>query len=213
MGKPEWRRRMEAVRDALPETERAQRSVRLCGLVEREVLSPMRRRAGRPLTVCAYAAFRSEADPLPLIRTCWEQGDTVAAARIQGGELTWRLVREPGDWQPGKWSVPEPDPARTEPLPADLAPDAVLVPGLAFHPSGGRLGYGGGYYDRMYAGERAKGRENIVWIGFALSPQISPFSLPVEPHDLALDALATDEEICWLPKEGEGKSWSWRGML
>ena len=201
MRKSEWRKRMEAVRDALPEAERIQRSARLCELVEREVLSPMRSRIGRSLTVCGYAAFRSEADPMPLIRTCWQAGDTVAASRIERSELAWRIVCEPGDWQPGTWGIPEPNPAMTEELPATQTPDAVLVPGLAFHPSGGRLGYGGGYYDRMYASERAKGRRSICWIGFALSPQIASIALPVEAHDLVLDVLATDEGVIWLAKE------------
>lgn len=199
--KSEWRRRMAAVRDALPPGERSDRSLRLCERVEREVLAPMRIRLGRPLTVGVYAAFRSEADPLPLVRTCWLAGDTVAATRIEGGELAWRIVREPGDWQPGAWGIPEPDPARTAALPASQAPDAVLVPGLAYHPAGGRLGYGGGYYDRLYAKERAAGRRNICWIGFALSPQVVTSKLPTESHDLRLDILVTDEKVIWLSRE------------
>lgn len=199
--KSEWRRRMAAVRDALPFRERADRSMQLCGRVEREVLAPMRDRLGRPLTVGVYAAFRSEADPLPLVRTCWRAGDTVAAPRIEGGQLAWRIVRDPGDWRPGAWGVPEPDPASTAALPEETAPDAVLVPGLAFHPSGGRLGYGGGYYDRLYAKERAAGRSGICWIGFALSPQIAAREVPVEAHDLRLDVLATDDAVIWLSKE------------
>ncbi len=201
--KSEWRRRMTAVRDALLPAERTDRSLRLCERVECEVLAPMRRRLRRPLAVGVYAAFRSEADPLPLVRTCWLAGDTVAASRIEGGELAWRIVRDPEDWQPGAWGIPEPDPARTAALPAAKAPDIVLVPGLAFHPAGGRLGYGGGYYDRLYAKERAAGRSNICWIGFALTPQVTTRELPVEAHDLPLDALATDEEVIWLSKERE----------
>jgi len=197
--KSEWRKRMTAVRDALLSDERTDRSRRLCERVEREVLAPMRSRLQRPLAVGVYAAYRSEADPLPLVRTCWLEGDTVAAARIEGGELAWRIVREPEDWQPGAWGIPEPDPARTAALQA--APDAVLVPGLAFHPAGGRLGYGGGYYDRLYAKERAAGRRNICWIGFALAPQVTTRELPVEAHDLPLDVLATDEKVIWLSGE------------
>lgn len=199
--KSEWRSRMAGVRDALPSGERSDRSMRLCERVEREVLAPMRRRLRRPLTVGAYAAIRSEADPMPLVRTCWLAGDTVAAVRIEGGDLVWRIVRAPEDWQPGSWNIPEPDPSRTAALPAARAPDAVLVPGLAFHPAGGRLGYGGGYYDRLYAKERAAGRGNICWIGFALAPQVTTRELPAEGHDLPLDALVTDEAVIWLPKE------------
>ena len=200
MTKSAWRKRMAAVRDALPAADRERMSMRLCGHVEREVLAPLRRRLGRPLTIGVYGAFRSEADPLALVRSCWRQGDTVAAARIAGSELAWRIVREPGDWQVSARGIPEPQPARTAALPTAQAPDAVLVPGLAFHPAGGRLGYGGGYYDRMYAKEWAQGRRNICWIGFAFSVQVVASALPAEAHDLALDVLATDEGVCWLTK-------------
>lgn len=196
--KTELRKRMAAVRDALPSAERSRLSGLLCLGVEREILSPMRNRLARPLIVGAYAAFRSEADPLPLVRKCWEEGDVVAAPRVAGSGMEWRLVREPDDWRPGAWGVPEPDPARTELLPSGLSIDAVLVPGLAFHRSGGRLGYGGGYYDRYFAEEAARGSTRTVWIGFAFALQLTDQPLPREPHDLALDALATDEEIIWL---------------
>ena len=188
---------MAAARDVLPAAERARLSERLCGNVERDVLAPMRSRLGRALTVCVYGAFRSEADPIPLVERCWQAGDTVAAPRIVGGDLEWRVLRDPGCWRAGTWGVPEPDPARTEPLPAERPPDAVLVPGLAFHRDGSRLGYGGGYYDRLYAAERARGNGDICWIGFAFSLQVTVERFPVEEHDLDLDVLATDEGTVW----------------
>jgi 5-formyltetrahydrofolate cyclo-ligase len=117
---------------------------------------------------------------------------------MNGRHMEWRVISGPDDWKPGAWGMPEPDLSRTTPLPDDVCPDAVLVPGLAFHPDGSRLGYGGGFYDRMYAAESARGRGSICWIGFAFSLQISDEPLPREPHDLALDVLATEEKLIWL---------------
>lgn len=186
---------MIAIRDALTAAERAQLSDMLCRHVEADVLSPIRKRLGRPLTICVYAAFRSEADPRSLIDECWRQGDTVAAPRIDNRDLAWRIVQKPDDWQPGRWGLPEPVLSKTKTLPGDQPPDAVLVPGLAFHPQGDRLGYGGGYYDRFYAALRQSGHAEVCWIGFALSPQVVSAHLPTEPHDLKVDVLATDEGI------------------
>ncbi len=200
MSKAERRKRMAAVRDAIPAQERAALSERLCRRVEQEVLSPLRRRLGRPLTVCVYGAFRSEADPQHLARLCREAGDAVAAPRISGRAMEWRMVDGPADWRPGAWGVPEPDLSRTQPLPAGVTPDAVLVPGLAYDEEGGRLGYGGGYYDRMYAAETAEGNLPICWIGFAFSRQIVPEPLPKDPHDLILDVLATEERSIWFQR-------------
>ncbi|WP_276353886.1 5-formyltetrahydrofolate cyclo-ligase [Cohnella caldifontis] len=203
LAKAELRRRAASLRDAIPAAERAVLSERLCRTVEREVLAPLRERLGRPLTVGVYAAFRSEADPLPLARLCWAAGDGTAAPRVVGDVLAWRVVRGPDDWRPGRWGVPEPDLTRTDPLPPERPLDAVLVPGLAFHADGSRLGYGGGYYDRLFAAETARGNGETLWIGFAFSRQLTADPLPQEPHDLELDALATDDGVLWLDKGGK----------
>ncbi len=68
-----------------------------------------------------------------------------------------------------------------------LRPDVLLVPLLAFDAAGGRLGYGGGYYDRTLAalpGRRA--------IGCAFSAQ-QVTEVPMGPHDVPLDLVATEE--------------------
>lgn len=202
--KAEWRRRMAAVRESLPVAERRRLSERLCSQVEDRILDPLRRRLGRPLGVCAYAAFRSEADPFPLLERCWEMGDTIFAPRIlPGGEgMQLRKVEAFSNWTPGKWGVPEPDVLHTS-LREDNQPiDIVLVPGLAFNVQGGRLGYGGGYYDRLFENSRINRNMDPLWIGFAFSAQVVDEPLPVEPHDLSLNGLATDAGVIWFGQEG-----------
>lgn len=197
--KREWRGRLTASRDSLTPEERERRSASLCSLVEAHVLNPLRSKLDRPLSLCMYAPFRSEASPLPLLLKCWERGDVTIAPRIlqdrAGMEL--RKVEALTDWIPGKWGVPEPDPLqtclidRTEPL------DVVLVPGIVFNEKGGRVGYGGGYYDRLYQQELDKCRSGTLWIGFAFSIQVVTVNLPMESHDLELNGLATDEKFIW----------------
>jgi 5-formyltetrahydrofolate cyclo-ligase len=204
-GKPsklEWRRRMTVVRDELAPDERERRSIRLCNQLEAEIFSPLRRRLGRPLSLCVYAPFRSEASPFPLLYTCWEMGDLIVAPRIlpAGEGMELRKVEALSNWIPGKWGVQEPDLLQTSLMDRTQPLDVVLVPGIAFNDIGGRLGYGGGYYDRLYAEEQAKGNTETLWIGFAFSNQVVPEPLPMEPHDLRLDVLATDEQITWLNK-------------
>ncbi len=196
--KSEWRSRMRAVRDALPPRERAALSERSCERLSERILKPMRAALNRPLRVAAYAAFRSEADPVRLMADCLAQGDALLAPRIlPGGEgMELRRVEALTSWVPGRWGVPEPDPGTTVPWETGIAPDVVLVPGLAFDEFGGRLGYGGGYYDRLYEtlrgnGETPPGR----WIGFAYEQQVVAWPIPAEPHDLRLDALATDAGV------------------
>jgi 5-formyltetrahydrofolate cyclo-ligase len=197
-------------RNAVPDGERSEMSALLCRVTERELLAPMRKRLGRPLAVCLYGAFRSEADPADLAASCLGKGDAIYAPRVVPGgeEMEVRRLASPADWTRGRYGVPEPDPDRTEPLGReDLAGalDLVLVPGLAFDRQGRRLGYGGGHYDRLYRLVRAivppeasdSDGGKPLWVGFAFSFQIAGEALPVEPHDLRLDAVATERGIIW----------------
>lgn len=68
--------------------------------------------------------------------------------------------------------------------------DAVIVPGVAFDHSGGRLGYGGGYYDRFLP----KLRPDTVKIGVAYELQLIK-QIPVEEHDVHLDRIVTETGI------------------
>jgi 5-formyltetrahydrofolate cyclo-ligase len=197
--KLEWRRRMTVMRDELAPDERERRSIRLCNQLEAEIFSPLRYRLGRPLSLCVYAPFRSEASPFALLNTCWKMGDLTVAPRIlpAGEGMELRKVEALSNWIPGKWGIPEPDLLQTSLMDRTQPLDAVLVPGIAFNEIGGRLGYGGGYYDRLYAEEQGKGNTGTLWIGFAFSNQVVSEALPMEPHDLRLDVLATDEHINW----------------
>ncbi|WP_256759022.1 5-formyltetrahydrofolate cyclo-ligase [Cohnella sp. WQ 127256] len=197
--KTRWRRQMAAVRDSLSLEDREQRSLKLCSLLEQNMLRIIRNRLNRPLNLCAYAPFRSEASPLPLLEWCWEKGDQIFAPRMlsdkEGMEL--RKVETLSNWIPGRWGVPEPDPKCTSLLEITQPVDVVLVPGMAFNLQGGRLGYGGGYYDRLYAEIEQTRNDNTQWIGFAYANQVVTERLPMESHDLRLNGLATDEQAIW----------------
>ncbi|MFN3537371.1 MAG: 5-formyltetrahydrofolate cyclo-ligase, partial [Brevundimonas sp.] len=95
-------------------------------------------------------------------------------------------------WRPG-------DPLELDqagcPAPLDLAgevtPDLIMVPLLAFDASGGRLGQGGGYYDRTLEALRAGGMPRIAAIGLAYAAQEMD-TLPLDAHDQPLDGVLTE---------------------
>ena len=70
--------------------------------------------------------------------------------------------------------------------------DLVLVPGLAFDATGGRLGRGGGFYDRLLAA-RDPARTRLIGVGFAFQCLEQP--LPLAAHDVKLDAVCTDAGV------------------
>ena len=66
--------------------------------------------------------------------------------------------------------------------------DVVLVPGLAFDMRGGRIGYGGGIYDRLLA----RLRPGVLRVALAFDCQLQREVLPQEPHDLQMDYIVTE---------------------
>ncbi len=66
--------------------------------------------------------------------------------------------------------------------------DVIIVPGIAFDFNKGRIGYGGGFYDRVLANTKA------FKIGVAFSFQIFE-RLPLEPHDQKVDLIITESLI------------------
>lgn len=96
--------------------------------------------------------------------------------------LTWHAAAQAADLSPGRMGILEPDPLRS-PAVDPLEIDLVLVPGLGFSLEGGRLGFGGGYYDRFLA----KVRPDTAIIAVCLSCQLVPAEdLPLEPHDVRI---------------------------
>lgn len=87
----------------------------------------------------------------------------------------------------GKMDIPEP----LDPRVADAAEiDVALIPGLAFDVSGGRIGYGGGVYDRLLPQLRA----GTLRIALAYDFQVSRAPLPQEAHDLTVDYIVTEKQ-------------------
>lgn len=88
----------------------------------------------------------------------------------------------------GSYGIREPDAAC--PLLALRDIDAVLVPGLAWDRRGRRLGRGAGYYDRLFADPEWR----AFRCGLFFAVQEIP-GIPVDPWDVALDAVVTEKEI------------------
>jgi len=102
--------------------------------------------------------------------------------------LTFRLWR-PGDpLVGGRFGLSEPAPGA-----AEIAPKILLAPLLAFDERGGRLGFGGGYYDATLAKLRASGAF-LAAGGLAFSRQQAD-AVPMEKHDAALDFVITEVNI------------------
>ncbi|GMU73322.1 MAG: 5-formyltetrahydrofolate cyclo-ligase [Burkholderiales bacterium] len=173
---------MVAARDALDPTWRARASAEL---VERIASLPTFARAR---SVLLTAPFRSEWDAAPLIERALAHGKDVSLPRVNEPERMLEICRieDPAtDIVPGHRGIPEPSGRCIEIVPASI--DWVLVPGIAFDPTGARLGYGGGYYDRLLpilAADAAR-------VAGAFSVQIVA-RVPSAPHDIRMDTVVSE---------------------
>jgi 5-formyltetrahydrofolate cyclo-ligase len=156
-------------------------------------------RNGDRLTLFSYLSFGSEISTTPLIEHCWSRGDRVLAPRVNPASRTMELrqIGQHGDMVAGIWNIPEPALTCGEWAPETWPGiDWVVVPGLAFDRNGGRIGYGGGYYDRftvqVEAGKRDSGCAGPLYVSLLLSGQLLE-QVPMEPRDLRVDVLFTPE--------------------
>jgi 5-formyltetrahydrofolate cyclo-ligase len=139
------------------------------------------------LIVSGFFPFKSEIDVLPLLARLDSEG-WVTALPIVVAERQPLVFRQwaPGqETVPGIWDIPMP-PAEA----AEVDPDVLLVPLLAFDKAGYRLGYGGGYYDRTLA--RLRALKDVTAIGICYAEQEVP-RVPHGPGDEPLDFILTPD--------------------
>ena len=84
--------------------------------------------------------------------------------------------------------IPEPAPGCARVDASDV--DWVLVPGVAFDRTGARIGYGGGYYDRLLPMLPPRAAR----VAGAFSMQIVD-EVPSAPHDITMDAVVTEDGV------------------
>ncbi|NMO95740.1 5-formyltetrahydrofolate cyclo-ligase [Paenibacillus lemnae] len=186
--KRELRSRAGVLRDALGSELRQRLSMEAClhstrWMQEKGISSMM-----------VYLPFRSELDTWPMIHWAWDHGVTVAVPRSLKGTRDMELycLSREDELIVGAYGIREPDPQTADAF--QEIPEVIWVPGLAFDVQGGRLGYGGGYYDTLCSRLRAltmEGGKRPLWMGIGCSPQLME-NVPMDDHDLRLDGLVTD---------------------
>lgn len=138
------------------------------------------------LVVSGFTPFADEIDVVPLMARLAGESWRTALPVVVGRDkpLMFRA------WAPGEptiagaWSIPVP--LETA---AEVEPDVLLVPMLAFDAAGFRLGYGGGFYDRTLEALRAV--KPVVAVGVAFAAQ-ELAQVPRGRHDEALDWILTE---------------------
>jgi len=136
--------------------------------------------------VALYASFRAELSTLPAAQALRSHGVRLCYPRVspKGRLLSFHEVSDESVLHPNRLGIPEPPEAL--PLVAPSAIDVIVVPGLAFDPLGGRVGWGGAYYDTTLAAA-----QRALRVGYAYELQIIP-EVPMNGGDARMDVLVTE---------------------
>ena len=139
--------------------------------------------------VSGFMPLKSEINPLPLMQKLAGQGAQLALPAIAGrGKPLMLRAWQPGaPLERGQWGIREPTAEA-----AEVEPDILLVPLLAFDRAGHRIGYGAGYYDLTIA--RLRARKALMAVGLAFAIQEVP-AVPATPRDARLDLVLTEREM------------------
>ena len=180
--KREVRRRVLALRDAIDPEVRNRAASRV---TERVLALP---EIAAATTVLAFSSFGSELPMLPLIDALVARGVRVGLPVIMGTDIVARA------WRPGE---PTTETSFGALEPADGAPiepsaiDVILTPAVAVDRAGGRVGYGGGFYDRFLP----RTRPGVPGVAVAFADQIVDEPVPRGAFDLPVDAIVTEDEV------------------
>ncbi len=176
------RKQIVAARDALPPPARSE----FCAHITAQLLNLDAYRNAR--CVLAYMSFGSEVDTTAIVNNALASGKQLCLPRVDRATRRLALHRIENiahDLQSGVWGIREP---RAGCPPADIdCIDFVLLPGVAFTPRCERLGYGGGFYDRLIP--RFARRPPLVAAAFAL--QIRE-EIPLDANDQRVDVVITE---------------------
>ena len=144
-----------------------------------------------------YVSYRSEADTRQLIKEALADGRNVAVPKVAGTDMVFYRIGAFSQLAEGYKGILEPDTECAERITEFPERTVLLVPGCAFDEYGGRMGYGGGCYDRFM-----EAHPDIVRVAFAYEVQMVP-EVPREVHDKPVDVIMTEQRMLQVPKMGE----------
>lgn len=179
------RKRLVAARQALP--DRLERAVALQSVLRAWLVGRQERSIG------AYWPIKGEFDPLPALFRWMEGAPEGITRRIglpvadrQNGTLGFHV------WYPGcpmeldAYDIPKPKDTEA------FVPDLLIVPCLGYGPAGVRLGYGGGFVDRLLKSVHPA----PFTVGVSYTHGFLPLLLP-NGTDVQLDAMLTEDGVMW----------------
>ena len=137
-------------------------------------------------SIFGYLPYNQEVRTTPMLEQAQKDGKRVAVPKVIGDSMIFMWLDDLSRIELGYCNIPEP---------IDDGPEAldetalVMMPGLAFDPTGRRCGYGGGFYDRFL--EQHPNHPTIAMCyGFQMFDE-----LETDPHDIPVNYVLSQEVI------------------
>ena len=187
--KKQLRQEILQKRDALSLVERKEKSRQIS---ERVIQHPAFLDADK---ILLYASFRSEVDTKAIFQTALEMKKQVYFPKVIGKEMEFYQVRKEDELLEGYCGILEP---KTEEkrlfLPQSEDKVFVLMPAAVVDRKGGRIGYGGGYYDKyLQQLEYRVKKGNLYKLAAVFSCQlVDDDIIPKERYDVSPDEIMTE---------------------
>ena len=137
-------------------------------------------------SIFGYLSYNQEVRTMPMLEQAQKDGKRVAVPKVIGDTMIFIWLDDLSRIELGYCNIPEP---------IDNGPEAVdetalvMIPGLAFDPTGRRCGYGGGFYDR-YLEENPDHPTLAMCYGFQMYDH-----LETDPHDIPVNYVLSQEVI------------------
>jgi len=170
-------------RDSLTEEKRAAASKRIAERFFRTEAYKNSR------NILIFYPFRSEVNTVLIIERAFNDGKKIVLPRVEGKNLELYFVKDlKTQLRPGTFGIMEPDPrfclkAKTSEI------DLAVIPGVCFDRKMNRIGYGGGFYDKLIPSLGM----HIIKIALCFEVQVLP-SVPSETHDSKVDSIITEKK-------------------
>ena len=182
------RRQLRAKRRALTTSQQLRAAANLDSIIARSGLLIRHRH------IAFYLANDGEIDPSQLLQRAHRQGRCCYLPVLAPNQRLWFVRYRPGDTlKANRFGIPEPVNLKQRRAPWAL--DLVLLPLVGFDRHGGRLGMGGGFYDRSFSGINRNPK--MSWprlVGLAHRVQELE-KLALASWDINLTHIATDETL------------------
>ena len=185
MDKNDLRKKMRAVLAGITPEQRHSRSLNVCHQLQDT--SEFRRAE----TIMLFLSMEQEVETSTLVIQAWKEGKTVALPRVRWATREIEPVAIKSlETSPNPAVQGLRDPVDGTPIPLARI-DLVAIPGLAFDRRGFRLGRGKGFYDRFLSQKECR----ALRIALCFQEQLLEELLPVEPHDMPMNMIVTDQKI------------------